>query len=296
LLISNISDSDEFRFYKSHPNGDKDKVTFGASLVINCTTNDPTATTSLYFRHGNEKDFVLTDNISVKVKRNHDVFTILDFGFGSMGLYECRSTNKNGKTIKWADPNTKVFPEDPYYPKAEISTSKKDLDVGENFNLSCTTDSTKVVISWLKINQNNKHVPVFRHIISTPLQNGDKTSFLVIKNATIDDSGEYICIATADNTNATNKAIIKVFGEYNYKYLFVLLKISNFENIFLFYKHVVLLISDVYQDTETLCKGSSIHMRDLGPATNSCNRFAPGVYSLLFNQCDSMKHSKPPVA
>ena len=39
---------------------------------------------------------------------------------------------------------------------------------------------------------------------------------------------------------------------------------------------------------DTSCHGKqiSVHIRELGPETDSCNRFAPGACSLISNQFD----------
>lgn len=90
----------------SHPNGPRTKVLFGKSLHINCTTNDPTASTSLYHQGIGSGDWYLLS--SDNVRRVGDVYTIINFGLNEAGWFQCRATNKNQVTITWTDPSTEV--------------------------------------------------------------------------------------------------------------------------------------------------------------------------------------------
>ena len=44
---------------------------------------------------------------------------------------------------------------------------------------------------------------------------------------------------------------------------------------------------------DTSCHGKqiSVHTRELAPETDSCNRFAPGAYSLISNRFDMRKRN-----
>ncbi|KXJ28420.1 fibroblast growth factor receptor 4 [Exaiptasia diaphana] len=198
--------SDQFRFYKTNANGARKKVLFGKSLVINCTTNDPTAYTNLYFKSLSEDHFQIFKYD--KVDRVKDVFIIKDFSFRTSGWYLCNSTNRNQETITWQDPSTYVGPAEPHIPKAEISTKNKTLDVGDNFNLSCTSKNVDNV-KWFKVTGESNN-PIAESRLIKDEKGESKTVTLMIINAQIVDSGSYICEASYEDKIGTKGAHIEV--------------------------------------------------------------------------------------
>lgn len=96
--------STDFKFKNDAPG--LINTNFGQEKKIDCTTTDPNARTSLWFRSQSSPLFQ-------QVKPNKDitqdgaVYTIISVAHSNVGQYNCRATNASGYTIKW--PKSKGF-------------------------------------------------------------------------------------------------------------------------------------------------------------------------------------------
>ena len=88
-----------FKFIKPEPTEPISAI-LGDSQNLNCTTTDPNATTSLWFKSGLTFQQLKVDD--VKVFRVGAVYTLKDLVLLDQGLYQCRATNSLGVSISWS--------------------------------------------------------------------------------------------------------------------------------------------------------------------------------------------------
>ncbi|KAK3752604.1 hypothetical protein QZH41_018808, partial [Actinostola sp. cb2023] len=202
-----------FKFLAPKPSNIFKGVAFGARLTMNCATNDPTATTSLYHKRS-----VTWENLSksapnlVKVG---DVFTVPDIGLDNSGQYKCRATNANGSTIEWpSSVGLFVIPYKLNTPKVTVSPNYQvRLTVGQSINFTCnSTAGTK--LQWFKEVAKNKQRPVqgYKTVRSSP-SNCSNVLVLTIVNAEPADAGFYKCLMKYRGTERYKLASLKVYDD-----------------------------------------------------------------------------------
>jgi len=185
---------------------------------MNCATNDPTATTSLYHKRS-----VTWENLSksapnlVKVG---DVFTVPDIGLDNSGQYKCRATNAKGSTIEWpSSVGLFVIPYKLNTPKVTVSPNYQvRLTVGQSINFTCnSTAGTK--LQWFKEVAKNKQRPVpgYKIVRNSP-SNCSNVLVLTIVNAEPADAGFYKCLMKYRGTERYKLASLKVYGETSCHY------------------------------------------------------------------------------
>lgn len=180
--------------------------------MINCTTNDPSAFTRLYFRSLYDYKFQPFENDD-HILRKGDVFTIINFGTTTAGSYQCRSTNYRNQTITWRDPSKEVTPVDEHKPEAKISTKNVTLDVGDKFNLNCTSGNENKV-NLFKVNKTSGiKYPISKSRLIIKKETDSTTITLLIINAQIVDRGYYECEATYEDKTDAKRAYIEVLGK-----------------------------------------------------------------------------------
>lgn len=194
-----------FKFLAPQPTDFFVDISFGSELKMNCTTDDPTATTSLH-----QKNTVTWRKLkSSEYTKVGDVYTI-KINIMHSGRFKCQATNPTGSTIYW--PNTVGLAIIPFLDKTpELSVSPNHEQViskGESVNFTCTAAS-HADLQWFKIGTNGKDSTVTTTVTTTV--GASKKLVMVISNAQKDDSGFYRC--SMNDGYRYRMASLKVYGE-----------------------------------------------------------------------------------
>lgn len=188
---------------------------FDSNFEMDCTTNDPNATTTLYFRSSSAKWVQRTLEKGKLGKYGH-VYTVIDVGTNDAGQYQCRATNALGDTIKWPDNAARVLVRDiGLVPPVKIEPIYEAvLTAGQFYNITCSS-LYGTSIAWFKILSNGTSDRVSG---GKTYSTSDKTTnshklVLMIRNAQKSETGSYKCLVTL-NRNTNSKFVpLTVYGK-----------------------------------------------------------------------------------
>jgi hypothetical protein len=190
-------------------------VPFDANFKLNCTTNDPNATTTLYHRRSGRLPWKQLLPKAGELFKIEHVYTVLDFGISDAGQYQCRARNIND-TIKWPKSSCNVFANPNLTPEVHVIPEYAVvITAGQSYNITCqSVDHT--TLRWFKKLNDGSETPVASdktHTERVKSMNELKL-ILMFKNAQKSDAGIYRCLMTYQGKSNFKYSTLEVYGMY----------------------------------------------------------------------------------